>query len=226
MDPESSFGPRIMRGEDEVVPSQEHVSNVNPGPTSADERTTTRDTPEATDTAESAEEWLDLYGDALYQFAWKRTGNSEVSEDLVQETLLAAIKCHDTFRRQASTSTWLFAILRRKIADHFRGRGRALAGIVSSNDPDKTDTDRGGRCWDDDPATICQNAEFQATFENCLAKLPDKLADVFVLREMNQYAPGEIRELLGINATTLSMRLHRCREALRECLNQHWFQSE
>lgn len=183
------------------------------------------------DAACSAERWLDLYGDALFHFALKRTGNNDLSEDLVQETLLAAIKCQDTFRREASTSTWLFAILRRKIADVYRRRGGPKNEIFSSSDIDRSNTDpshsdQGGRCWDDDPAKICQNAEFQATFERCLSKLPDKLADVFVLREMNQYAPREIRELLGINATTLSMRLHRCRQALRECLNQNWFQSE
>ncbi|MEM9364572.1 MAG: RNA polymerase sigma factor [Planctomycetota bacterium] len=182
--------------------------------------------PSAGSRVASAEEWLDLYGDALFQFAVRRTGRRDVSEDLVQETLLAAIKCQDAFRRQASTSTWLFAILRRKIADHFRHTQRTTFGSSPVTCPSDVDSDTTGRRWDDDPARICQSAEFQATFEQCLSKLPDKLADVFVLREMNQYAPGEIRELLGINASTLSMRLHRCRQALRECLNQNWFQSE
>ena len=224
MESESPFGPRVMRGVDDVVSATEHVSDSNPKSARTDDQAANQNAPVRDAPIESAEKWLALYGDALFQFALNRTGDNEVAEDLVQETLLAAFERHDTFRRQASTSTWLFAILRRKIADYFRGLGRSMSGIA--NETSEMDTPRGGRSWDDDPAKICQNAEFRTTFENCLEKLPDKLADVFVLREMNQYAPREIRELLGINATTLSMRLHRCRQALRDCLNQNWFQSK
>ena len=180
----------------------------------------------AENSVEAAEQWLDLYGDALFRYALKRTRIREVAEDLVQETLLAGIKAQDTFRGHASVSTWLFAILRRKLCDHFRQCQRPNGSNATAAPLDESGSNQGGRHWDDDPATICQNTEFQATFESCLAKLPDKLADVFVMRELNQYALGEIREQLGISATTLSMRLHRCRQALRECLNQNWFQSE
>ena len=180
----------------------------------------------AGDVHQCAEKWLELYGDSLFQFALSRTKNRVVAEDLVQDTLLAAIKCYDSFRQQASTSTWLFAILRRKICDYFRQSRRSEDRDEPLSDGKDMPTRQSGRRWDDDPAAIFQNTEFQATFENCLSKLPEKLAEVFVLREMNQYAPHDIREILGINATTLSMRLHRCRQALRECLNRNWFQSE
>ena len=87
-------------------------------------------------------------------------------------------------------------------------------------------TRRSNRKWSDDPADIYEDQEFWKTFDRCVEKLPNKLAEVFILREVNQYSAKEIRELLGLGATNLSMRLHRCRLALRECLNRNWFDDE
>ena len=44
------------------------------------------------------------------------------AEDLVQETFLSFLKSLATFRAEASLETYLFLILRRKIADHYRGQ--------------------------------------------------------------------------------------------------------
>jgi RNA polymerase sigma factor (sigma-70 family) len=62
----------------------------------------------------------DQCGDDLYRYALSRIGQSEVAEDVVQDTLLAAIKGLGRFDRRSSEKTWLLSIPKRKIADHFR----------------------------------------------------------------------------------------------------------
>ena len=47
--------------------------------------------------AASAEEWVDLYGDALYSYALKFISQTDVAENLVQETFLAALKNQSSF---------------------------------------------------------------------------------------------------------------------------------
>ena len=44
------------------------------------------------------EVWVDLHADALFRFALTRVRRPEVAEDLVQETLLAALKSSSNFR--------------------------------------------------------------------------------------------------------------------------------
>lgn len=180
------------------------------------------------DPALRAENWVDRFGDALYRYACAKTRDNATAEDLVQETFLAAISGKKQFRNEATVSTWLFAILKRKIADHYRRvkRSKEASDLTEEDIHDLLRGAENARSWTHDPAKTAENHEFQATFESCVDKLPNKLAEVYILREVNEYSPKEIRELLGISATNLSMRLHRCRLAIRECLSLHWFQDE
>ena len=164
------------------------------------------------------DQWVDRFGDSLYRFAFAKTGDSTTAEDLVQETFLAAISGKQRFRNDATVSTWLFAILKRKVADHFRRAGRRPETQTES--PESSDQNR---VWNQDPAAIYEDREFWKTFDRCIEKLPNKLAEVYILREVNQHSPQEIREMLNVSATNLSMRLHRCRLALRDCLQRNWF---
>ena len=173
---------------------------------------------------QSPEQWVDRYSDALFRFAIVKVNDDVLAEELVQETFLAAIAGRGKFRSESTVSTWLFAILKRKIADHFRRRRRDV-GQSEEQSPNHTVVRRNdtARQWSDDPAAIHEYKEFWKTFDECVEKLPNKLSEVFILREVNQQTPKEICELLGVGATNLSMRLHRCRLALRDCLNRNWF---
>ena len=68
--------------------------------------------------------WVEDHGDCLYSYALIRVRNREVAEDLVQETLLAAMRQIDKFRGRSSERSWLCGILKNKICDHFRKLGR------------------------------------------------------------------------------------------------------
>ena len=43
------------------------------------------------------ERWVDEHGDCLYRYALTRVRKPEIAEDLVQETLLAAVRTHEKF---------------------------------------------------------------------------------------------------------------------------------
>jgi RNA polymerase sigma factor (sigma-70 family) len=68
--------------------------------------------------------WVDDHGDCLYGYALIRVRKQEVAEDLVQETLLAAMRQVDKFRGRSSERSWLCGILKNKICDYFRKLGR------------------------------------------------------------------------------------------------------
>src|SRR5689334_13627294 len=63
---------------------------------------------------------VEKYGDFLYRFAMMRVRDEFIAEDLVQETLLAALKSMDKFSGKSSEKTWLTSILKNKIIDYFR----------------------------------------------------------------------------------------------------------
>jgi RNA polymerase sigma-70 factor (ECF subfamily) len=180
--------------------------------------------------------WLDLHGDALYRFARARVGRREVAEDLVQETFLAALQASDRFRGSSSPRTWLLAILRRKLADHYR-RSPVASPLIETDlrmtkpRPSSQFFDDDGH-WLDPPSTwktpqeSLEDDEFRNTFDDCVSNLPEHLARAFLLREVDGLETDRVRTVLDIGAANLRVRLHRARLLLRACLERHWFQSE
>ncbi len=72
--------------------------------------------------ASEAVAWLAEHGDYLYAFAVQRLGAREAAEDMVQETLLAAMSAAERFEGRSSPRTWLTGILQHKIVDSLRRR--------------------------------------------------------------------------------------------------------
>ena len=58
--------------------------------------------------------------------------------------------------------------------------------------------------WKSEAEVVVHRAEFWETFRDCLAKLPQRIADVFMLREMEEMETSKICGALNIspNATT------------------------
>jgi RNA polymerase sigma-70 factor (ECF subfamily) len=162
-----------------------------------------------------------------------RVGKPEVAEDLVQETLLAAVRTYANFRGTSSERSWLYGILKNKIFDYFR----KLAQEISFTDLEFLEDEMshkfinqvwhhelGPAHWKPDPRAALDCKEFWETFRSCLDKLPRRIADVFVLREMDRTDTAQICEALRISQNNLWVMLHRARMALRECLELNWFE--
>jgi len=180
------------------------------------------------------QEWVARHGDYLYRYALIRVRDATVAEDLVQETLLAALLSKDRFARQSSERSWLTGILRHKTYDHFRRLSRERT--VFRNEPLPEDLEErfddlglwkrepplGPSDWGDDAAAMMQRKEFMAAFKDCLKKLPPRCADAFVLREIEAVESAQIQEMLEVSSNNFWVLLHRARMQLRLCLEKNW----
>ena len=178
--------------------------------------------------------WLDQYGDALYRFALMRVREPAMAEDLVQDTLLAALRAHDRFAGESSELTWLIAILKNKIVDHYRRHAREVP-MPDSEDPDalidalfKKSNDHWlsvPAAWQDPDASF-ENTQFWQAFTDCLQGLPARQAQAFALTELEGLGTDELCKVLGVTSSNVWVLLHRARLRLRECLEQGWFGDE
>lgn len=64
----------------------------------------------------------DRYLDPIYRYVYNRTGNPADAEDITSQTFLAALEGLPKYRENGYFAAWLFAIARRKVADHYRSR--------------------------------------------------------------------------------------------------------
>lgn len=180
------------------------------------------------------ERWVDEHGDCLYRYALARVRKPEIAEDLVQDTLLAAVRTADKFGGRSSERSWLCAILKHKICDYFRKLGRETPftdlEFLKDEMPHKFvgpgfwNHDLGPVEWQVEDDAVKYRAEFWQTMRACLDKLPARVADVFMLREVDGMDTHGLCESLQISQSNLYVMLHRARMALRECLEINWFE--
>lgn len=191
---------------------------------------TNSERPRATGTNPAADpqQWLDDHGDALFAYALARVKKQDVAEDLVQETLLGGLRTFDRFKGDSTVRTWLVAILRHKILNHYRARSKAPVELDALLGPETTDAQfsRSGKwrkeanpkAWD----SAGEQAEFGSALQLCLDQLPPRVAEAFLLGEQNECSAAEISKMLDITATNVYVMRHRARAALRRCLEERW----
>lgn len=173
--------------------------------------------------------WLNDHGDYLYRFALARLRDPHQAEDVVQETFLAAIKS-PSFAEQSSPRTWLTGILKHKIIDVMRKSIREVAASDLMTDEDANmdeffdDTGHWVEkplAWDV-PHEALEQTQFLGVLQNCLDKLPAKLAAILMLRDVQETDNEEICKELNITATNAWVMLYRARMSVRKCLEIHW----
>jgi RNA polymerase sigma-70 factor, ECF subfamily len=178
--------------------------------------------------------WVDEHGEVLYRYALVRVRRREVAEDLVQETLLAALNARDRFQKRSADRTWLIGILRHKLIDYLRSRSRGLPGAEQKSHSDWLDDlfDERGR-WinqpDPDavrPEQLLEQQEFWEIFDQCLDELAPRSREAFARRVLEQEDTQTVCKALSVTATNLWVILFRARTQMRRCLMSKWFQGE
>src|SRR6266404_2244887 len=174
--------------------------------------------------------WLDRHGDYLFRYALFRLRVPEAAEDVLLETLLAAMKGHVDFRGTNSERTWLVGILRHKILD----RLRELSGLQPLYDIDAFadfdfqenghwQVDSAPVAWRAKPDELIEQKEFCDVFTHGLSSLPARTATAFILREIDCLDTDEICDVLNVSRENLWVMLHRARLSLRRFLQINWF---
>lgn len=177
---------------------------------------------------------LQQYRRYLLRYAMLQLRDAVAAEDVVQDTLLAAIEGSGGFSGKSSLKTWLTGILKHKIIDHLRRRSREQPLDPEAED-ERSEAERIDTLFREDghwrdfpsewanPHASLENKDFWEVFEKCCNAMPPKVARVFMMREVMELSTEEICKELAITATHCWVMLHRARLSLRECLESKWF---
>lgn len=168
----------------------------------------------------------------LQHYALRELRDPTLAEDAVQETLVSAIAQHQRFEGRSQLRTWLTVILKRKIVDLIRSRGRALPAnalvLGSGEDSGEDGFDAQGN-WIDPPASwgmpdaALESSQFLRVYQGCSQRLSERDALVFSMREVEGLSTQEICSRMNISTTNLHVILFRARQSLRSCIGENWF---
>jgi RNA polymerase sigma-70 factor, ECF subfamily len=166
----------------------------------------------------------------LLRYASLQLRDPHAAEDAVQEALVAALAGEAGFGGRSNLRTWLTGILKHKIIDAIRRSGSDTAretAVGSSEELEALFDERGhwrefAPAWQDPDGSLEQK-QFFGVLEECLARLPAKTSQAFMMREHLGMDTDEICKELKITATHCWVLLYRARMALKLCLDANWF---
>lgn len=168
--------------------------------------------------------------DYLFSFAISRVNDQHVAEDLVQETFLSALKSYDSFQNKSKASTWLIAILKNKIIDHYRKRVRefskeSLDGLSTDeyfNDKGHWKNEARPKPWQFEAEKGVHQEEFYKVLQLCMSRLNEIQRMAFAMKYMEDADTTDICKELEITASNYWVIIHRAKLQLRKCLETQW----
>lgn len=163
----------------------------------------------------AAEHLLRTLGREMFGFARRMLGDAAAAEDALQETLLAILKGAPGFDGRVPLRAWGFGILRHKIADALRRRGREA--IVGDVDPERDAFAADGHWQHLDFTPWREDEETIAVVRDCMRLLPLRQREALELFAIEGKDGAETAAILGVTPVNLRQILHRGRAAVRKC---------
>ena len=173
---------------------------------------------------------IEPYRRELQVHCYRLTGSLVDSEDMLQETLLAAWRGLPGFRQESSLRSWLYRIATNQCLNALRAAGRRqpASPVPPFNPPEPTR--RGEVTWlqpypdallegvadtAPGPEARYQTAEaVELAFVGALQRMPARQAATLVLRDVLGYPAGEVAVMLGTSPTAIKGTLQRARAAM------------
>lgn len=141
--------------------------------------------------------------DAAYNFARHLTRGGDAAEDVVHDAYARALTAFSNYRG-GDAKSWLLTIVRNCFISTVRGRKETPATDEMAEIADDADT----------PEAALARQQTSATMRRLIKALPEPLAEVLVLREVEELSYREIAEIIDAPIGTVMSRLARAREAL------------
>ena len=165
--------------------------------------------------------FFETYFPRVYRFALPRLGNdAEACKEVVQSTLIKAMRALAGFRGDAALFSWLCQICRRQIADYLRANKRHSQNVVLIDDTPglREALEAIAAPAADEPLQGYGTAETRRLVQSVLDRLPSRYGDVLEWKYIEGRSVEEIGDLLGVGQTAAQSLLARARTAFREGL--------
>ena len=152
--------------------------------------------------------------DALYNFAFKMTGDSDDANDLVQETYMRAFRFFDKFENGTNCKAWLFRIMKNTFINVYRKELKS---------PEKVDYEEIANFYENIKVSNTDDAHLEKDiYDNLLddelteaiSNLPEDFRTVIILCDIEGFTYEEIADFVDAPVGTVRSRLHRARKML------------
>ena len=153
----------------------------------------------------------------LYATALRLTRHRANAEDLVQDTMVKALRFRDRFETGTNLKAWLYTILHNTWRNRRRDAARSTVD-VDSEVVDEAASLPGGPLALETPERILLRETLDVDLQAALDELPDAFREAVWLRDVEEFTYAEIAAMLDVPIGTVMSRISRGRKALFERL--------
>jgi RNA polymerase sigma-70 factor (ECF subfamily) len=162
-------------------------------------------------------ELVDRFGPKVYAISYHFTMKREDAEELSQEIFLKLFENLHRYDGGFPLVAWILSVSRNLCIDRYRRRKReksfrfvsdeAVTALLKS---------------EDDPSSVALKKERTQLLFSALSEIPEDLAEILILRDLNGLAYDEIGRALELPDGTVKSRLFRARaEVARKIRERH-----
>jgi RNA polymerase sigma factor (sigma-70 family) len=152
--------------------------------------------------------FIDKYKNMAFSIAFRITNNKEDAEEAVQDSFLKAFGSLSTFRQEAAFSTWLYKIVVNTSITKAKRKKILIQDIDDAHVRDIAVEHI------EEVYKTLEDAERKKLIGNALQVLVMEDRLLLTLYYLNENSIDEIKEITGIKADNVKMKLHRARKKL------------
>jgi RNA polymerase sigma-70 factor (ECF subfamily) len=165
------------------------------------------------------QEFFDGYFPRLYRFALTRVASEDAAEDIVQATLIQAIRRLSTFKGEAALFTWLVTICRHETSAWFERAGRRPMLALEEDLPEVRARLESLASPGAGPDEAFHREEVARLVRVALDFLPSRYGDVLEWKYIDDHSVADIARRLGLTPKAAESLLTRARNAFREAFS-------
>ena len=163
----------------------------------------------------------------VYSLARRIVQQEQDAEDVTQQAFISAMEGLESFREEASFSTWLQRIATHAALKVLRKRkGLPTVSLEAATEPqegyDTVPHPEFIADWKESPSELVERQETRRLLDEALAQLDEKHRVIFLLRDVEGLSVKEAAEALGLSVANVKVRLLRARLQLREALTREF----
>jgi RNA polymerase sigma-70 factor, ECF subfamily len=158
------------------------------------------------------------YLEPLFGTAMRLTRNRADAEDLVQDTVVRALRFQNRFEPGTNLRAWLYTILHNTWRNRIRDTAREATDVDSERIEELAS--REGPADVETPERMLLRSTMDVDLKEALDDLPDAFRQAVWLRDVEEFSYAEIAKMLDVPIGTVMSRISRGRRQLYEKLSQ------
>lgn len=160
-------------------------------------------------------ELVELYTPRIYSVCFGFLGHRQDAEDCTQETFIKAYRAISRFSFRASFYTWIYRIAINACHD-YRRRHHKVTVQSLDREMELDDSSVPFQLADDQPGPLdlAELEETRRMVREAIATLPNYLAEILIMRDLQQMSYQELSDIFDLKAGTVKSRLARARQQL------------